>query len=144
MNLGFYIEATNGSERNVQIYNALNSAVDNKEVEDACVFFNNVDHNPVHPRFGLFNGTDIWHFTGNLIATSIGNVQKALKSVNKFDLAYLYDPAEKNLFGLLELIGRVDVLAINEEEAKEFFRLTGVQPKVLSSLTVKDIKQVLS
>jgi hypothetical protein len=143
MNLGFYVDKTDGSERNVEIFNALNAAVDNKEVDDACVFFNNVDHNPVHTRFGMFNGTDIWHFTGNLIATSISNVHKALKSVNKFKLSYLYDPAEKNLIGLLELVGRVNIIARNEEEGKEFYRLTGEKPKVLSSFSVKNIKQVL-
>ena len=91
----------------------------------------------------MFNGTDIWHFTGNLIATSISNVHKALKSVNKFKLSYLYDPAEKNLIGLLELVGRVNIIARNEEEGKEFYRLTGEKPKVLSSFSVKNIKQVL-
>lgn len=144
MNLGFYIDNIDGDERNVEIYNALNDAVDNKQVTDACVFFNNANHNPVHTRFGVFNGTDIWHFTGQLIATSISNVQKALKSVNKFSLSYLYDPSEKNVFGLLELVGKVNVIARNEEEGKEFYRLTGHRPQVLSSFSVKNILQVLS
>lgn len=144
MNIGFYVENINSSERNVEIYNALNEAVDNKEVTDACVFFNNVDHNPIHTRFGVFNGTDIWHFTGQLVATSISNVRKALASVNKFKLSYLYDPTEKNVLGLLDIVGKVNVIARNEEEGKEFYRLTGYKPKVLSSLSVKNIKQVLS
>ena len=139
MNLGFYIETTNNSARNAEIFNALNEAVDNKELDDACVFFNNVDFNPIHTKFGMFNGTDIWHFTGSLVATSISNVKKALKSVNKFNLSYLFDPEEKNLIGLLEVVGQVNVIARNEEEAKEFYRLTGTKPKVLSSFSVKNI-----
>ncbi len=138
-----YCDMTDVSDVKLDLLNALIAAVDNKEVEDACVFFNNVDHNPVYTRFVMFNGTDIWHFTGNLIATSISNVHKALKSVNKFKLSYLYDPAEKNLIGLLELVGRVNIIARNEEEGKEFYRLTGEKPKVLSSFSVKNIKQVL-
>ena len=144
MNLGFYIESTNESERNLEIYHALNDAVDNKELNDACVFFNNVSYNPVHTRFGLFNGTDIWHFTAHLIATSINNVGRALKSVNKFNLTYLFNPEEKNLLGLLSLVGKVDVIARNEEEGKEFYRLTGTKAKVLDDFSVKSIQKVLS
>jgi len=143
MNLGFYVDSMDGSKRNVEIYNALNEAVDNKEVSDACMFFNNVDHNPVHVRFGAFNGTDIWHFTGKLIATSLSNVGKALASINKFELSYLYDPEDKNVLGLLQLVGKVNVIAKNEEEGKEFYRLTGHKPKVLNSFSVKNILQVL-
>lgn len=143
MNLGFYIENTGGSEQNVKIFNALNEAIDKQELDDASVFFNNASYNPIHTKFGLFNGTDIWHFTGSLIATSILNVKKALKTVNNFSISYLYNPSDKDVFGLLEMVGKVNVIATNESEAKEFYRLTGHQPKMLNDFSVESIKRVL-
>ena len=143
MNVAFYLNQINEEQNTTDLFNKINEDIESGAIDNGSVFYKEIGRSAVEPKFGMFNSTDIWHFTGNLIATSISNVHKALKSVNKFKLSYLYDPAEKNLIGLLELVGRVNIIARNEEEGKEFYRLTGEKPKVLSSFSVKNIKQVL-
>ena len=147
MHVGFYLETNGGTPQNTEIYNALNEALDKNEVGDGSVFFNSIDFNPVKTKFGMFNSADIWSFTGLLITTSIQNTVKASNIVNKFKLAYLYSPISEGaseIFDLISVSDNVPVIAKNEEDANEIYRLTAKKPLTLKSFSVKDILEVLS
>jgi|GEM_PF-1985062 hypothetical protein len=146
MHIGFYIETNGGTPQNTEIYNALNEAVENEEVDDASVFYNNIDFNPVTSKFGMFNSADMWSFKGLLIATSTGNVIRASKIVNNFKLAYLYDPFEKEgatLFSLMGISKIVPIITKTKEDSDEVFRLTGKESFLLGNFSIKDIIEVL-
>lgn len=124
--VAFYIDKTDSSPLNMKIYNGLNSMVVDKKVDDANVFFNDVAYNPISVKFGMFNGANIWHYTGNLICTTVENTVKALNSVNKFKLYYLYDRTQNiNVYDLLTICGRVPVIVFDQVDANEYNRLTG-------------------
>ena len=139
MNIGFYIHTSGATEQNREIFDALNEAVENKDVTDASIFYNDIDYNPVKPKFGMFNATEIWSFTGVLVATSLENTIKAHQIVNKFKLLYLHEKQEKNLLLLLDVTNRVPVIVRNKEDSKEVYRLTGRKPKIFSKLSIKKI-----
>ena len=146
MHIGFYLETSGGTPQNTEIYNALNEAVENEEVDDASVFYNNIDFNPITSKFGMFNSADMWSFTGLLVATSTGNVIRASKIVNKLKLAYLYDPFDKQDMGLFNLMGvskMVPILTKTQEDSDEVYRLTGIKPFLLDNFSIKDIIEVL-
>jgi hypothetical protein len=141
-NVGFYIKKINGSERNVNIFNALNTAVMENHVRDASVFFNDVEHNPVVPRFGMFNASDIWAFTGVLFSVSLENSLMANSIVNKFKLYHIFNSDEdKNLMGLITVSNSIDVITQTEKDSKEYYRLTGKKPLV--ELSDQSIKHML-
>lgn len=145
MRLGFYVETNGGTPQNTEIYNFLNTLVDNKEVDDAAVFFNTINFNPVQPKFGMFDATELWSFTGNLITTSIMNTVKARNVVNKFKMAYLFnaqDKGEQTIFELARIANQMKVLVTNELDEKQFFRLTGVKPVRLDGFSLKEISEV--
>jgi hypothetical protein len=143
MNLGFYVDDCGGSPRNETIYNFLNSNIAN--LDDASVFFNNVNFNPITPRFGLFDATEIWHFTGNLICTTLENFVKANAVANKFKPCYLFDTSDKtqgNLFNLIKVAkSGAKVLVDNPISEKEFYRVTGVRPKKID-FSVDNFKEI--
>jgi len=145
MNLGFYVEDCGGSPRNQKIYNFLNENV--KSLRDGAVFFNNVSFNPVQPKFGMFDATEIWHFTGHLICTSVNNFIRSTNVANKFKTYYLFDMSDKtqaNFFNLLQ-IGRSGRVLVDDPVAeKEFYRITGVKPTFISDYTLEDLKGVLN
>lgn len=144
-NVGFYIKKIDSSERNVNVFNALNSALLDNDVRDASVFFNDVEHNPVTPRFGLFNSADIWAFTGILFSHSLENSLTAKGIVNKFKLFHVFNSSEdKNLMNLIVVSNDVDVVTCNEEDSKEYYRLTGKKPVVqFENSTIKHMLEAV-
>lgn len=145
MKLGFYVETSGGTPQNTEIYNFLNKEVAAQNLDDAAVFFNTINFNPIVPKFGMFDATELWHFTGNLITTSLVNTIKAKNVVNRFKLAYLFrseDKSEQTLFELIRVAKEMKVLVTNELDEKEFYRLTGVKPKKLSGFSIKEISEV--
>lgn len=143
MNVGFYVDSVAATPQNGEIFEALNEAVDNKDITDASVFFNDIDYNPIKPKFGMFNSTDIWAFTGVLIATTLENVIRAAKVVNKFKLIYLYNGEEKNLLMLMDIMNVVPVFVTNSQDSDEIYRLTGKKPTNISKLSIKSILGVM-
>lgn len=142
MNIGFYINATNANAPNDEIFRALNEAVTNQEVTDASVFYNDVDFNPMETKFGMFNSTDLWAFTGVLVSTTLANTMRALKIVNKLKPMYLYnkeDPGHKDLLGLIQVQNRVSIITRSEQENKEVYRLTGRNTVVIPDLKITKI-----
>ena len=140
MNLAFYVNST--GKQNSEVFEALNKAVEDKDITDASIFYNDIDYNPVKPKFGMFNSTDIWTFTGVLVATTLENTLRALSVVNKFKLMYLYNKDDNNLIGLLHASNHVSVITKNEEDSKEVYRLTGKIAPVIPNLSVKKILEV--
>ena len=126
---------------NVDIFNSLNTAVENGDVGDATVFFNDVSFNPVTPKFSMMNASEIWSFTGNLFSLSLDGSLLAMRIVNKFDLFHLYRmDTDKDFFKLLMVSEKVKIVTISDKDTKEFKRITGKDPVVqLTDLTIKNI-----
>lgn len=147
MHIAFYVDTNGGTPQNTEIYNALNKAVDERTVDDASVFFNSVDFNPTNSKFGMFDAADMWSFTGNLVATTMENVDAAASIVNKFKLSYLYSKQDRDrsgIFKLLHIAKSFPVITTDEEDRDEVLRLTGVEPITLKTLSVEEIKRVWS
>jgi hypothetical protein len=147
MRLGFYVETNGGTPQNTEIYNFLNQEVEGNNLEDAALFFNSVGFNPIHTKFGQFDATELWHFTGNLITTSITNTIKAKNVVNKFGLAYLFssaDKTERSIFELVRIARSTKVLVTNDLDEREIYRLTGVKPIRLEGFSLEKIKEVFN
>jgi len=145
MKLGFYVETNGGTPQNSEIFNFLNKEVDNNSLEDAAVFFDVVNFNPIQTKFGMFDATELWHFTGHLITTSVIGTLKAENVVNRFKMAYLFKTEDKNeqtIFELLRIANTHKVLVTNILDQGEFLRLTGVLPKLMEGFSLKEIREV--
>ena len=133
---------------NRDIYNLLNEAVENGIVEDSSLFCNEVDYNPMEKKFETFISTDLWSFNGTLVVTTLNFVPLANKVVNKIKLIYLYTRSEMekgNIGHLMEMINlskNTTIMASNEEDKKEFYRLTKVKIPVISKFTAEEILKV--
>jgi len=140
-NIGFYIPMVSEEKINVDIFNSLNTAVENGEVRDATVFFNDVSFNPVTPKFSMMNASEIWSFTGNLFSLSLDGSLLAMRIVNKFELFHLYRAdAENDFFKLLMVAEKTKVVTMSDADTKEFKRITGKDPVVqLKDLNIKNI-----
>ena len=140
-NIGFYIPIVSEEKINVDIFNSLNTAVENDDVGDATVFFNDISFNPVTPKFSMMNASEIWSFTGNLFSLSLDGSLLAMRIVNKFDLFHLYRmDTDKDFFKLLMVSEKVKIVTISDKDTKEFKRITGKDPAVqLTDLTIKNI-----
>ena len=90
MNLGFYIDSIGESDFTNKVYDVLDEGIKNNKLSDASVFYNNINFNSrTNSKFGLFNSTDIWSFTGTLVCEGLINTSRALNIVNKFKPVYL-------------------------------------------------------
>lgn len=143
MNLGFYVDSIGESELNNQVYDVLEDGIINNKLEDASVFYNDVAFNPrTNNKFGIFNSTDIWSFTGTLVCEGLMNTSKALNIVNKFKPVYLYKKEQMNLLTFMDVASRTEAIAITEEDEQEFYRLTGKKPYFFKELSVGNIRKV--
>ena len=142
MNIGFYIDSINTDKPNDAIFKSLNDAVDNQEATDASVFYNDIGFNPMETKFGLFNATELWAFTGVLVATTLENTMSALKIVNKLKPMYLYsdtDGGRKDLLALMQIKDMVKIITRSKEDDKEVYRLTGKKTAVIPDLKITKI-----
>lgn len=142
MNIAFYVDNLGQSEQNEQIFNAMNEAVENDLVSDASLFYNSVNFNPYSSKFGIFNSTDIWNYTGLLIATTINNAIFASKIPNKFKLVYLYKK-DPNVLGLIEVRNTCQVLAADKDDYNEIYRLTGKKGVKLKEFKINKIIEAI-
>jgi hypothetical protein len=146
MNLAFYIDKLDSTEFNMQLFQLLNEAVAEYKDSTFSIFYNNLDHVGMATNFAMFNATELWSFTGVLICVSMENTAKALKVINKFKLLHMYDDDKKhNIFDILSLMNNeeITVIAKDEKDAKELYRVTGVKPKQLEGFSVEKILEVI-
>lgn len=127
MKIAFYVNSLANSPHTVNIFNQLNNAVSHRHIEDVSLFYNDVGFNSVVPKFGVFNSTELWYYTGTLIATSTKNVIQASKIVNKFSLLYLFSE-DRDFVGLIRIPKNVQILVTNEADREYVARTTGRQP----------------
>jgi len=148
MNLGFYVHATTDTPLNREIYKLLNDGIEEGVVDDASLFYNEVDFNATEKKFGTFNSTELWSFNGTLVVATLPSVPLANKVVNKIKLIYLYtkgDLQKGNIGQLMEIISlpsKMPVIAKSEEDEKEFYRLTKQRIPVLKEFSAREILKV--
>ncbi len=141
MNVAFYVDSLGQNDLNSTIFTCLNKASKNPNVSDVSLFYNNIDFNPIPTSFGIFNSTDLWNYTGLLVATTISNVKFAEKIANKFSLSFLFSKQKFSL-ELMDVVNKVPILVSSQEDQDEFFRLTGKKSKLVN-FTGDDILEVL-
>ena len=147
MNLGFFVETNAGTPENTSIYNFLNSAIENNELTDATVFFNDVGFNPVATKFGMLDGADMWSFSGNLVCTSIENLRRASSIVNDIKTAYLFsskESIETHIYDFVAVSKLFKVIVNNIVDQNTFYRLTGVKPNLIEEWSVPEIEGVFN
>ena len=144
MNLGFYIDSIGESEINNKVYDVLEDGINSNKLEDASVFYNNISFNPrTNAKFGIFNSTDIWSFTGTLVCEGLTNTAVALNVVNKFTPVYLYKKEKINLLLFMDIANQTQAITTTEEDAQEFYRLAGKRSNLFKDLSVENITKVL-
>lgn len=144
MNLGFYVDSQQQSETVNKIYNTLNSLVDSNGVENASLFYNDIDFNPITPKFGCFNATDVWYFTGNLVIASIKNALSLGKVVNKFKPFFLYDSEKNSALELIAISNQMPIIAQTQEDADYIRRVTGSEAKLLDGGDLESVLGVIN
>ncbi len=143
MNLGFYIDSQAQSETTNSVYNTLNNLVEGNKVDNGTLFYNDVDFNPIIPKFGCFNSTDVWFFTGNLIVTTIKNALSLSKVINKFKPVFLYDGEKNSALELIAITKRMPIITKSQKEAQYIKRVTGVEPRIIPEEKIENVLEVL-
>jgi hypothetical protein len=131
MNLGIYIDTLSETKLLDGVSQCINNAIDNNLVKDASIFYDDIGFNPFNIKCGMFNSTDLWNFSGDLIATSLVTLHNAHNIVNNIDLFYYYG-VEQNfaIIDFLYLIQKCNIKIIcnTEDDAKEIYRISGITP----------------
>lgn len=140
MNIAFYVDSVSNDEQGKQIFNCLNESIKNESVTDASLFFNNPGPSPETSRFGLFNATELWAYTGLLINTNIQGALYSLGVVNKFKPVYLFKK-ERDIMGFIHLSNKMPIIVTNKKDEQEVFRITGKKPKLID-LTAESLREL--
>lgn len=141
MSIAFYTQELNNSELNLKIYDCLNDAVASNKTNDTSLFINNINFMDKSTKFGIFNSTELWNYTGLLITTNINNAFFVKNIVNKFKHIFYADAKESNLMGLIEIINTTPSFVSSEEKQKEIKRLTGKTIPIINLDAAKIIEE---
>lgn len=142
MNIGIYVDNIGNQEQMKNLHDFVNMIVLKNNIEDVSIFYDNVGYNQFNIKCGFFNATDLWHFNGTLITTSIETTKNALNIVNKIDIIYLYNKKDRvNIFDLLSIAKNNDIKIIcyDEDSHRELHRLTNE-----SAYGVADLNDILN
>jgi hypothetical protein len=131
MNIAFYIDNISNDAETNKIFECLNDSIKNEKVNDVSLFFNNPGPSPQISKFGFFNSTELWAYTGLLVNTSIQGALYSLKIVNKFKPAYLFKK-DRDVMGLIYLGTKMPIFVTNKQDEQEVYRLTGKKPKLVN------------
>jgi|TARA_B100000085_G_C18369125_1_gene441578 hypothetical protein len=144
MNIAYYIDQINQEEKTTELFNKMNEDLENGAIDNGSVFYKEIGPSSIQPKFGMFNSTEIWHFTGTLIATSMETFLDAIKAVNKYSLAYLfYGDVGRDVFALIGISKNTKILTTTEDDQKEVYRLTGKKPILLEDVSPSKIQKAL-
>ena len=149
MDLGVYTESLAISEETEKIINSLNEGIDEGSISSASMFVDTVGFNPLKLKCGCFDSSDLWNFSGTLVATTVQGLSRALGVVNGMSIVY-YHGWSGNPPSVLGLIGatksdRIKIVSKDEDSDKEFFRLTGKKTSgIVNDFNIKKLKEVIS
>ena len=144
MNIAYYINQINQEEKTTELFNKMNEDLESGAIVNGSVFYKEVGPSAVQPKFGMFNSTDIWHFTGTLIATSMETFLDAMKAINKYSLAYLfYSDTNYDIFSLIGISKNTKILTTTAEDQKEVYRITGQKPILIEDASPSNIQKAL-
>lgn len=90
MNVGIYLDSIGKLRDLYGIENFINNNLDTGKLKDASLFYDDISPNSINIKCGMFNGTDLWNFSGSLIITSPSCLFKAINIVNNVELIYYY------------------------------------------------------
>ena len=130
MNIAFYVDNPGENDLQKKIFDCLNDAVENFKVEDASLFFENPTPFSNKAKFGIFNSTELWAYTGLLISTTLRGTMYAKNIANKFKLFHLFS-SEKDIFSLIRVGNMAQIITLSKEDQQEVYRLTGKMPKLV-------------
>ena len=112
------------------------------------MFVDAVGFNPLKLKCGCFDSSDLWNFSGTLVATTVPGLSRALGVVNGMSIVYYYGWGESpTVLGLIAVTStnRVKVISKDEESDKEFFRLTGKKTNgIVNNFNIRELKEVIS
>lgn len=144
MNVAYYIDQINQEEKTTELFNRMNEDITSGAIDNGSVFYKEVGPTNVQPKFGMFNSTDVWNFTGTLIATSMETFLDAIKAVNKYSLAYLfYGDVNHDIFALIGISKSTKILTSTEQDQKEVYRITGVKPILVKDVSPSSIQKAI-
>lgn len=113
---------------------------------DVSVFFEELTPYLMKPQFGVYNASEIFHFDGNLIATTLDTAKSmlsTLKPVKKIFYVWSLEYLEKNS-NFIENIGvfqstYLELIAPSEDYAKDIRNYCGIYPRVVENFSIKEI-----
>ena len=126
-NFAVFLENLGDKKIAPEAYDLLNRIHDKRQARDVSLFYENPGHEPKGSTFGLFNSTETWHFSGDLLVTFLDGLHLLKNTVNKQNVIYYYGLEDDlDLFGLISgLDQKLTIVARSEDHAKELYRKTG-------------------
>jgi len=124
MNLGVYFPIIDKVVLQ-HVVNEIKRGFDSGLLRDASIFYDDVGPMEIHNVCGMFHATDIWRFEGDLVTFHPSSIRKAEAAGNKFTITYCHGLTRTPTLELLMSLRDYPCLALSDDDAKEFTRVTG-------------------
>jgi len=131
MNFGFYVSNLKKDSQSIDSFGpAIDLCMSNGTIKDASVFFDTSGGSFPELRCGTFNSTDLAHFKGSLFFIEQNLIRKIANTINDIDIYLGYGFGQRDVLNILFLLGKknVNVICRTKNDAKDIYRITGVDP----------------
>lgn len=130
MNLGIYIKNLMDVDQVSLVADFVNANVKNNGIKDISIFYDNIGKIDKPINCGLFNSTDLWNFSGDLIVTSLDAVFTSMSIVNGINVYYYGWNDKPDIFKLVYATQRknIKIICRSEQDEKQLYRLTKTKP----------------
>lgn len=130
MNIGFYINSTEGDSFTAICQEANRVLNEQQEYKDVAIFYEDI--RPInHPvPCSLQNDADLWSFSGNLVTPSLHLALKSNNVVNNINLYYYAGLENINCLFLLNIMSSTNmkIICASQEHYDFIKRITNTEP----------------
>jgi hypothetical protein len=130
MNIGFYINSTEGDSFTAICQEVHRTLSEQKEYKDAAIFYEDI--RPInHPvPCSLQNDAELWSFNGSLITPSLHLILKSNNVVNNINLYYYAGLENINCLFLLTMMNSTNmkIICASQEHYDFIKRITYTEP----------------
>lgn len=123
-----------------------NNFVSSDCTNDVALFFEDLSPQIIYPRCGIFNVSEIFHFDGTLISTTLQTTDSMLKTLKaKRKIFYIWSlewlTISKNYIQNLSIFQdpQLELYTRSDSYAHEIHNYCGIRPKVVKQFKINEI-----
>lgn len=151
MNIGIILPSLDANQLAFETILSINTILSNGTKNDYRIFFENLSPKIIQPLCSIMNITELWHYNGLLITTTLENTKLAIKAIADTKIVFIVWDLEwlrghNNYIDNISIYRNPNIilLARSKDHAKIIENYCGRRPNgIIESLNFEELANVI-